>query len=223
MKPFGERFRLFWAHETSLTILLLVLVAHIFIVIPLGQATMLVRIISKMFYIALLIAGMFMLLRDQRLKIITLVLLTMLVLGSFLQSSEIEVADTLLGAFYCLMLSWVVLLRTFSDGPITVHRILGAIVVYLLISFVFTMLYQSIYLLEGERAFKGLSSSDKKEFMYFSLTTLTTVGYGDISPALPVNRSLANLEALIGQLYPAILIGRLVSMEIESSKTKREK
>jgi len=49
--------------------------------------------------------------------------------------------------------------------------------------------------------------------MYFSLTTLTTMGYGDITPVNGIARSLSNLEALNGQLYPAILIARLVSLE----------
>ena len=56
--------------------------------------------------------------------------------------------------------------------------------------------------------------------MYFSLVTLSTVGYGDIAPAVAVTRSLANLESLIGQLYPTILIARLVPVVFESSKRK---
>ena len=48
------------------------------------------------------------------------------------------------------------------------------------------------------------------------------MGYGDITPVHPLARSLANSEALIGQLYPAILIARLVSMEFESSAKKRK-
>jgi voltage-gated potassium channel Kch len=54
--------------------------------------------------------------------------------------------------------------------------------------------------------------------MYFSFVTLTTVGYGDITPAILASRSMANLEALVGQLYPAILIARLVSMEFIDRK-----
>jgi hypothetical protein len=48
--------------------------------------------------------------------------------------------------------------------------------------------------------------------MYFSVSTLTTVGYGDIAPLNPIARSLANLEALIGQLYPAIIVARIVTL-----------
>jgi hypothetical protein len=54
--------------------------------------------------------------------------------------------------------------------------------------------------------------------IYFSFVTLTTVGYGDILPMHPVARSLCNLESIIGQLYPATLLARLVSLEIEGRR-----
>jgi hypothetical protein len=58
--------------------------------------------------------------------------------------------------------------------------------------------------------------------IYFSFVTLTTVGYGDMAPIHPLTRSLATLEALVGQLYPAILIARLVSLELHA-RLDREK
>lgn len=222
MRLFGKKFGQFWQQETNLTVLLLVLAVHIFIITPLGEETIFAQVIFLIFYISLLVAGMFVLMKNKGLKIITIILLIFLAAGILFRSSKFVVADNLITAFYCLLLSSVVLLRTFSDGPVTIHRIFGAIVVYLLIALVFAILYQTVYLIRGEASFKGLASADRKEFTYFSFTTLTTVGYGDISPALPVNRSLANLEALIGQLYPAILIARLVSLESESSRTKKK-
>lgn len=213
----------FWQQEKSLTILLLILVVHIFIIIPIGQKTPVKEALFLFFYAALLAAGVFLLVKNTWVRIILITLLVVLMLiGSdfFMPSVELVVIDDAVTIVYCVMLGGVVLLRTFSDGPVTVHRIQGAVVVYLLVSLVFALAYHSIYLLYGTEAYKGLASADRKEFMYFSLTTLTTVGYGDISPALPFNRALANLEALIGQLYPAILIARLVSMEFESSKSR---
>ena len=56
--------------------------------------------------------------------------------------------------------------------------------------------------------------------MYFSFVTLTTVGYGDITAVHPVARSLATAEALVGQLFPAILLARLVSMELYDRQAK---
>jgi ion channel len=55
---------------------------------------------------------------------------------------------------------------------------------------------------------------------YFSFVTLTTMGYGDITPLHPVARSAAILEALVGQLFPAILIARLVSMELAARERR---
>ena len=54
--------------------------------------------------------------------------------------------------------------------------------------------------------------------IYFSFVTLTTVGYGDIIPLHPFARGLANIEAIIGQLCPATLLARLVTLEIESRR-----
>src|SRR5438552_12423557 len=51
--------------------------------------------------------------------------------------------------------------------------------------------------------------------LYFSLTTLTTTGYGDIVPVDPFARSLANLESVLGQFYLAITVARLVTLELE--------
>jgi len=130
----------------------------------------------------------------------------------------VDIMTDMFIVFYCILLEWVVLLRTFAKGPITHHRILGSIVGYLLLALIFSHLYHIVYLCVGKDAFRGLVSSDKKEFMYFSLTTLATVGYGDITPAIPLTRSLSNLEGLTGQLYPAILITRIVSMQIDYYK-----
>jgi hypothetical protein len=116
-----------------------------------------------------------------------------------------------------------ILIKTFQPGDISFHRIQGAVVVYLLLAMLFAYIFHIIFLLTGDTAFNNISGPELKAFLYFSLTTLTTVGYGDITPVHPLARSLANFEALIGQLYPAILIARLVSMEFESSQKKKGK
>jgi hypothetical protein len=62
------------------------------------------------------------------------------------------------------------------------------------------------------------ASSSGEAFYYFSIVTLTTVGFGDITAVHPFVRSLVMLEALIGQLYPAILLARLVTLELETRR-----
>ena len=118
-------------------------------------------------------------------------------------------------------LGYVVARKVFSGGEVTFHRIVGAVLLYLLIALAFV----SAFLLLGfwvPNAFSGLVVEDSQKLssnlIYFSFVTLTTVGYGDIVPIHPVARSLCNLESIIGQLYPATLLARMVSLEIEARR-----
>jgi len=120
-----------------------------------------------------------------------------------------------------------ILIRVFHEGPINVHRIAGAVAVYLLIGFLWGGLYLIIGLLfPGAFSFthpplSGNIPDLQAKLVYFSFVTLTTIGYGDIHPVHPAAQNLAVLEGLVGQLFPAILIARLVSMEIEDRRGKR--
>ena len=118
-------------------------------------------------------------------------------------------------------LSWVVARAVFAPGRITYHRIMGAILLYLTIGVTFVALYTFLGLLIPD-AFSGLSLKDTptlpSTLVYFSFGTLTTAGAGDIAPLPPIARSLTNIEAMIGQLYPATLLARIVTLEIEDEK-----
>jgi hypothetical protein len=120
-----------------------------------------------------------------------------------------------------LVIMWVVARAVYEPGRITYHRILGAIVLYLTIGLLFVALYTLVGAVTSN-AFNGLSVAPRvslpSDLVYFSFITLTTVGYGEIVPVHPIARSLANVEAIIGQLYPATLLARLVSLGQESAK-----
>jgi hypothetical protein len=60
-----------------------------------------------------------------------------------------------------------------------------------------------------------VSSKAYGSILYFSFVTLTSVGYGDIVPVHPFARTLSNLEAILGQLFPATLLARLITLELE--------
>jgi ion channel len=112
----------------------------------------------------------------------------------------------------------VVVARTvFAQGRVSFHRIVGAVLLYLLIALAFVSLFMLVGL-QIPNAFSGLVLEDNEKLasnlIYFSFVTLTSTGYGDIYPVHPIARSLCNLETIIGQLYPATLLARLVSLEI---------
>lgn len=116
-------------------------------------------------------------------------------------------------------LTWVVSHAVYAPGRITSHRLQGSVVLYLNAATIFAAAYGLIWEL-NPAAFANLSEAagdpgELATMLYFSLTTLTTTGYGDIAPIDPFARSLANLESLIGQFYLAITVARLVTLELE--------
>ena len=116
-------------------------------------------------------------------------------------------------------LTWVVARAVYAPGRVTLHRVQGAVVLYLNFAIIFGSAYRLIWDLIPT-AFANLAApasgvTEIDTMLYFSLTTLTTTGFGDIAPVHPFARSLANLEAIIGQLYPATILARLVTLELE--------
>lgn len=116
----------------------------------------------------------------------------------------------------------VVARAVFAPGQITFHRVIGAVLLYLSIGLVFVALFAFVALFEPD-AFTGIDTSHDNlavtgNLIYFSFVTLTSVGYGDILPVHPYARGLANVEAVIGQLYPATLLARLVTLELEARR-----
>jgi hypothetical protein len=123
-----------------------------------------------------------------------------------------------LNALFLLAVLLVCLSRVVDRSPVNEDKILGAICVYLLIGVVFSFVYQIHYMIDpqaidlGEQFRDADTSQQFWVFNYYSFVTLTTLGYGDVLPVAPFARSMATLEAVIGPLYLAILIARLVSL-----------
>ena len=111
----------------------------------------------------------------------------------------------------------VVTRAVFRGGRVTYHRIIGAILLYLLIAVAFATLFLFVGL-SDHGAIKGITFDDDQSLasalFYMSFVTLTSTGYGDIVPLNPLARSLCNIESVIGQLYPATLLARLVTLEL---------
>jgi hypothetical protein len=127
---------------------------------------------------------------------------------------------------YLGVLLAVVIAQVFRDGPVTSHRIRGAIVIYLLLAVMWAFAYQVVALTipQAFRLPEGLIAGEpdalRRELIYFSVVTLTTTGYGDITAVHPVARTLVMLEIMVGQLYPAIVLAWLVSLAIMHRKEK---
>jgi hypothetical protein len=220
MKRNVSKFMIYWKTGQGYTFLLIVLSAYIFLLIPMVKEKYFSEVLFFIFYFLLLSSGIPFLLRNKRFLILLGLSVSpvLLMASQLIYNSEILsfLADLLM-EFYCICLGSIILIKTLNQGKVTVHRIQGAIIVYLLISLVLALIFHSIRLIQGDTSFSGLTTSSRTEFMYFSLSTITTVAFGDITPVYSLARSFSNLESLTGQLYPAIIISRLVSMSFKPS------
>jgi len=108
----------------------------------------------------------------------------------------------------------VLLSQIFLPGRVTHLRLQGAIAVYLLFGVAWAHAYHIAALLAPGSFAGPVEIGNVSSWAYYSFVTLTTVGYGDITPVTQVARTLSVGEALAGQLYLAVLIARLVAMEI---------
>ena len=207
---------------TGLTILTLVMM---FVVAPLQALGLFAFQVFELLLAILLVAGVFVISGSRTAVAAMLVALAMIVSGAVLRIRSPSILDLNLFAGAWLIvgatLAWAVARSIFAPGRVTYHRVVGAVLLYLTIAIIFAAFFTFLGTLDP-KAFMGLSIQDSPklatQLIYFSFTTLTTTGYGDVSPVHPIARSLCNLEAIFGQLYPATLVARLVTLEIEHRK-----
>jgi len=223
-----------WMHDEGLTTLLGTLFLRIFVVSPLAAAGFFGSygaLVLDLWLVFTLLSGVFAIgwrRRTARVIVLLAVLLFALqTLGYAGGEGTIGlIVDAGLTIFLLSTLVVMVLWQIFREGPITRQRVQGSISIYLLLGLIWAQAFTLAALLNSD-SFTGTPGTGRLEVLarmtYYSFVTLTTVGYGDISPVSLVTRALANVEGLIGQLFPAILIARLVSMEIAARQTNNTK
>jgi hypothetical protein len=144
----------------------------------------------------------------------------------FLENSWVFALRSVLNMLAAGFLGALLLARVLRDGRINRNRIMGAIGSYLLIGIIFTQAYRLLAaFVDNSFAIGGVPASFAAigaKLSYFSFITLTSTGYGDITPLHPYARSLATMEALAGNLFLAVLVARLVGMEIDWRHEQRD-
>jgi voltage-gated potassium channel Kch len=207
-----------------MSLFLAVLVAVIFIVLPLSGVGLVERFLVNIAFSLMLISGA---VAAHRHAVLTWIIATLAIaglvvrwLGVCISSFHHPLLDAVLTVllFGCLVV--VLLLQVFRAGPITIHRVLGAVSAYLSIGIAWGFAYFATSLRNPDSVqfahAPNLHEMPVGRYVYFSFVTLTTLGYGDAVPIDPVARSLAVAEALTGQLYPAVLIAGLLGLALQS-------
>jgi Ion channel len=207
----------FWSTDRGLSIFSALLLVAVFVLPPLLPPRSGRNHFADVVFSLLLIAGV-RAMSERRLARVILTPVAAITIAVLFASwvtplgtSWVELASLL----SLVLLFLIVLGQTFRSGPVTFHRIQGAVAGYVLLGVIWAVAY---FLVEHLRpgAFSGpvRVEDGARSWLYFSFVTLTTVGYGDVLPVHPIARSLAVLEAVIGPLYLAILLARLVSLAV---------
>ena len=219
----------FWSEEHSLTALLILLIVEVFIVVPATTAGHALALVGIIVFSFLLLVGLLAMARHRIFQVVSGVFV-ICAISVRLARSVFGVPgllpwDALLSMLSVVGMVIVVLWQVYREGPVTGHRVRGAVAAYLLIAILFAYSYTLIaYLVPGAfqlPAWAEAGSERGELFLYFSMVALTTTGFGDITAIHPLARSLVMLEGFIGQLYPAILIARLVTLELETRRSKK--
>lgn len=123
------------------------------------------------------------------------------------------IAAATLVAMSLLTVSAVTILRRVLQAPeVSFRTILGALSTYTILGLLFAFLYLVVEIVQGDPFFVATSESHNGQFLFFSYTTLTTTGYGNLVPAGQPGESFAVFEMLTGQIYLVTLVAGLVSL-----------
>jgi hypothetical protein len=112
-----------------------------------------------------------------------------------------------------LLVTPVAIVRRISQHPVvTAQTLLGAVCVYVLLGYCFASVFNFMGLISQTPFFAGVPQATGSSYLFFSFSTLTTVGYGNLVPAGNLGQTAAMMEALMGQIFLVLIVARLVSL-----------
>ena len=132
--------------------------------------------------------------------------------GEITDSSAVEAGVALLVALALGFAATTLLRRVFEQSIIRIREVVAALSAYLEFAMAFAFLYMAAARVTGGAFFTSGITGGMSDFVYFSVVTITTLGYGDLTPATDLGRSLAMVETLFGQIFLVVLVAFLVGM-----------
>jgi hypothetical protein len=219
-------------------LVLLISLILLLVIQPMVQGFSIRSPLFSVFYSFVMVAAILSLFEGRWLRWAVLILGVLVLLGRWLAfllvaSSEdaLILADHFGEIIFLAFVATMILRAIFTQGSISMDSIFGVICVYLLVGLAWGSLYgvteffsPGSFQASGKLA-ESLNSADTRQpvLSYYSFVTMTTVGYGDITPVSPPARTLAWLEAMTGQFYIAVLVAFLIGIRVSQGPVKRDK
>ena len=207
--------------------ILLVSLLALILVTPLVEGSGGITMVWNIFLTGILLSGVHAVSDKKRnVYIASLLALPMLVYlwsAYFMESNRYMVIfGSLCGVLFFAYMIVNILFFIFRQDKVTRDLISGAVVVYLLMAIMWNFIYRMVETAHpGSFTISAADIQDRVRFVYFSLVTITTLGYGDIVPTTSLASSVATLEAVVGQLYLVTTVAWLVGVHV-TQRTERK-
>lgn len=204
----------------------------LFVIYPFLSHFRIASIILDVFFTIILLSGVFALSENKRLLRFAVLLAILTIITSWsnelIKNSLLTLLSLCFYLLFFILTAISILIYVLRDEEVTKEKIFGAVSVYIMIGIIWAMIYGILEIFTPGSFSINIQSAAARatdfthgglEFLfYYSFVTLTTLGYGDITPASAPAQTFSALEAMIGQLYLAVMIARLVGLHIAYSK-----
>ena len=211
-----------------LSSLVLIMLLSLFVETQVGEYLL------EAFFIAVLFAGLKAIQINKGLFRLSLFLILASIVfcfsGTFSNNYQLFIIGTTGRALFLVIIVLIILFDLFRKGKVTGDTLAGAVSVYLLLALIWGYFFliiehlvpESFSFTQGQLRLQLWLAKEFFPFFYFSLVTITTVGYGDMSPVTTEARMFATFEAIVGQVYLTILVARLVGMYLITQEDSKE-
>jgi hypothetical protein len=203
-------------------LILICLILGLIVIVPILKRFAALRIFLDIFITAIYISMVYTVSHKKRHiyigALLAMVMLISLWLQYFQQNNLVFAIGRISGILFFIMVITNILTLIFKSEDVTIEVIYAAILVYLLMALMWSFVYVLLELINPASFNVALSLEQGSQMwsIYYSFVTITTLGYGDITPATELASSFSILEAVVGQLYLVVVVARLVGMHVAS-------
>ena len=229
----SERFRS-WIKENRFLILLAMLLILLMAapLAPLLRRPLLVGLVINLSLSMIVVSAFFAASRGRVILIIVLCIAVIGIKGLFLWlgGTSVQMLDGVATIGFLLLMIVLTLRHVFTSQRVTSDTVAASLCVYLLLGLLFANFYSLVDILQGGAFIFPEGSTMEMRMgrehthvpLYYSFVTLTTLGYGEITPVTAISRMLASVEAFLGPVYLAVLVARLVGVQVAQSIEERK-
>jgi hypothetical protein len=202
--------------------LLLLLILH-----PILNSFVGISILMDVFTTTILISGVYAVSKKKHVLFTAVILaipfFVSIWIDNFVEVPSLIMVGECFGILFFAFIVTVILTLIFREQEVTGNTIYAAIVVYLLIAVMWAFVFSILETIQpGSFAIgEGQLENGRDVFIYYSFVTITTLGYGDITPVTAPANAFSFLEAVIGQIYMIVLVARLVGLQIAYSMNRK--